>query len=617
MTEPDPAFDIPAEALAAVTPSYMRDHGLALIGQGYRDIIPIRPGGKFPVIDDFLTITVNEKVVDRWTKNGHAKDGIGLRAKHFPGCDIDCLDAAVIGYMMNWISCEFNFPLFRFGNKPKVLIPFRSSIPFRKITGRHLIDTQGRKAQIEFLGDGQQYVVFHTHPGTGKPYTWKGESLFDVRADELPEIDEARARAIVGAFERHCIAQGYTVKVGVGSSTVVALRDKDDPFDIDDLPIQNITDDRFIAMVDELPNDETVDYEGPGFTWLNVMFAIHHQLGDAGEDVARRWAEKSPKHEEEAGRFDKTWKSAGKNAERRNITGRSILKWHKEFVAEAKALVVDDIVDRLSKADETTLPAIVAECRGIDLDTLQREGVIEALQTAWRRVKGRALQLAKARAMVRYTRPDGAPLPAWANGWVYLSSPHRFFNIANKEMLKPEAFGLAHAVHTPGVDAGKYALERLRLPVHYEAAYAPMLGSTFQMDGHAYVNTYSEEGIPAVPAKLSAADRAAIARVEKHFHNLVGDKREAEIAISWVAFIAQTRDKLKWALALQSAEGAGKSLLTQLMANVLGPRNVGTVSARVIMESPFNGWAHGHLLVVKIKRKSPPQTEEFYGFAAH
>ena len=63
--------------------------------------------------------------------------------------------------------------LVRIGKAPKRAIPFRTEVPFAKITA-NVVAPHGRTEKIEFLGDGQQVVAFGIHPETKQRYNWHG-----------------------------------------------------------------------------------------------------------------------------------------------------------------------------------------------------------------------------------------------------------------------------------------------------------------------------------------------------------------------------------------------------------------------------------------------------------
>jgi len=57
--------------------------------------------------------------------------------------------------------------------------------------------------------------------------------------------------------------------------------------------------------------------------WFNVIAAVHHELSDAGRDLAYEWSSSSAKHTDE--KFDTTWNSLGRYTGR-PVTLRSLLK---------------------------------------------------------------------------------------------------------------------------------------------------------------------------------------------------------------------------------------------------------------------------------------------------
>jgi predicted P-loop ATPase len=77
------------------------------------------------------------------------------------------------------------------------LIPFRTEAPFKKIAVVFAARNGGGEERIEFLGDGQQFAAFGTHPETMQPYSWHGGEPGQIKRADLPYIDEAAARALV------------------------------------------------------------------------------------------------------------------------------------------------------------------------------------------------------------------------------------------------------------------------------------------------------------------------------------------------------------------------------------------------------------------------------------
>ena len=84
----------------------------------------------------------------------------------------------------------------RTGKAPKRAIPFRTDKPFGKIIAT-VVAPNGRTEKIEFLGDGQQVVVFGIHPETKQPYDWHGGEPGQIAREDPPHIGEAEARQLV------------------------------------------------------------------------------------------------------------------------------------------------------------------------------------------------------------------------------------------------------------------------------------------------------------------------------------------------------------------------------------------------------------------------------------
>lgn len=105
--------------------------------------------------------------VERWDRS-HAN--IGLKASKFPAVDIDVVNeglARVIGDMA--VKALGKAPM-RIGRYPKRLLMYRSDERIGKMQVRFR-DGMGVEQLVEFLGDGQQYVIGGIHPITREPYS--------------------------------------------------------------------------------------------------------------------------------------------------------------------------------------------------------------------------------------------------------------------------------------------------------------------------------------------------------------------------------------------------------------------------------------------------------------
>ena len=92
----------------------------------------------------------------------------------------------------------------RTGLAPKFLIPFRSDKPFRKLSSQTYTDGKNDH-KVEILGDGQQWVAYHVHPDTMRPYEWwdgvGAEGLVSIERVELPVLNRPDAQRVIDAFE--------------------------------------------------------------------------------------------------------------------------------------------------------------------------------------------------------------------------------------------------------------------------------------------------------------------------------------------------------------------------------------------------------------------------------
>jgi putative DNA primase/helicase len=59
----------------------------------------------------------------------------------------------------------------------------------------------GGESRVEILCNGQQFVAYGIHPGTGKPYEWFGGDPLTVAVAALPEVSRDQAGEFLRAAE--------------------------------------------------------------------------------------------------------------------------------------------------------------------------------------------------------------------------------------------------------------------------------------------------------------------------------------------------------------------------------------------------------------------------------
>jgi RecA-family ATPase len=306
---------------------YFKNLGEQLLDQGYL-IVPLPPGSKGPRLKGWPSLKLDKPTFHKMAANGSADAGIGVLARYTPAIDVDILDEAAAQEMSDLIDEIFpgEALMTRTGRAPKFLIPFRSDDPFKKLTSNVYTDgTNDHK--VEILGDGQQWVAYHVHPGTLQPYYWfdgiSSAGIHAVAHVDLPVLTRDDAQRVIDAFEvlaaNRVKSGAWRLASGRLEDTVAraALPDSNDPFAAHIEPVGK-SETEVEALLARHPNDEA-DYDH----WFQVLAAVHHELGEAGEDIARAWSANAHKHTDE--KFDLTWNSLGRYTGRQ-VTLRSLLR---------------------------------------------------------------------------------------------------------------------------------------------------------------------------------------------------------------------------------------------------------------------------------------------------
>jgi hypothetical protein len=299
------------QADAHITPTQRR---ILLNSVGFSSI-PVM--GQAPKVTGWQTMTnVSPDTIKGWEESYPDHLNTGLLAGPTPGLDIDVFNRAaaeaVEALVREWFKGKGKI-LVRTGRAPKRLIPFRAVGRFRKkaIAFIPTITPAGeeRREKIELLADGQQYVSFGRHIDTGREYVWRGGEPGEVKPEDLPELDEAEAEALVEAAANLLIEKhGYTRNTpdnakapGAGSKPGSA---EERLLDVD----PEIRHELIKRLVATIPND-TVDHGGD---WIAVMHGIKGASGDPhwGRIIWLAYCARWTKGEADQDEDERVWDSA-------------------------------------------------------------------------------------------------------------------------------------------------------------------------------------------------------------------------------------------------------------------------------------------------------------------
>ena len=261
-------------------PSFMARFGAQLVDNGY-PVIPIMPGSKvpgrysqgrwtpypgWPRHADRATTLHEVEIWASWPDCG-----IGIATGTTVALDIDVPDATVAHALTDRAAQHLGAtPCLRIGQAPKRLLLYRTDTPF---AGR-------KRAPLEVLAHGQQFVAYAVHPGTGQPYIWPDENPLDVPWDALPVITEAQALTWLDAAHA---ALPDTLKPATlaGPATPSVWRGPSDP---------RGTLEAVAAALGWIPNHDL-----DGHSWITIGNAIKAALGEDGRQLWLDWSRQSAK----------------------------------------------------------------------------------------------------------------------------------------------------------------------------------------------------------------------------------------------------------------------------------------------------------------------------------
>lgn len=370
--------------------------------------------------------------------------------------------------------------------------------------------------------------------------------------------------------------------------------------------------------------------------WLEIAASLKHQFAHSDEDGAYQlfdeWSSTGSKYaseEETKAKWD-SLRPTPVGREPRTI--RSLLRvavqsgWDDERVKDKgynALLAWMETVETPTKLLEQGVRKILAAPQ---LSSTQEGALLDQLRV-------RAKERFQHRASLTDLRRDLATLrdklekaaqpqekkkvEPWANGLCFVSVPKEFYRPSNGEKYKPDSFNLRFSRHRlpttkdliaagipvteanlskPITQPTDYVLNTIQVPCFYDYAYAPSQPNEmlFVHEKRKYVNTYSPTYPEVEPEHASAAGQM----FQAHLKNLIAEEEYRRILTDFMSYMVQfPGQKIRWAVVIQGAEGAGKTYLAEVMKAVLGRRHVKMVDGTLIT-SGWSEWTFGYQLAV-------------------
>lgn len=334
--------------------SNIREKGAQLASMGY-PVVAIAPGEKRPIGGSWQNKPLSEEQCRNYP-TPEAGVGVlcGYGEKPLIGIDADIDGDDELSKKVFDLWCttcaELTINPLRIGKPPKFLIVARTAKPLHKITSAWF-EKDGRRIRVEILGKGQQFVAYHTHPETGKPYDWSqapvSADLANTPYDELRFVNPDQLHMLLDAFEEICIEAGYT-KSGTTSFGEQEQRFEDVAFDLPPLGLTT-------AKAAELLKDtdlDAADYD----TWLHVGMALHHEFHGSrdGRDVWNEWSQKADNYQGTA-EIEAKWESFGRYSGAK-ITMRWVqAKWRESVAGRSKEFSEQGLIFRFLALYGSTL----------------------------------------------------------------------------------------------------------------------------------------------------------------------------------------------------------------------------------------------------------------------
>lgn len=582
---------------------YLEEFGESIARNGF-EVIPIIPGAKRPRGEKWQKYDGSPEGIADYLEQGWGDHGVGIKSRKAPAVDIDILDEAVNLEIQEMVlDVVGDTQLKRIGLPPKVLWVFKAEETFPKVDTGEWFDPEGRKAKVEILADGQQFVAAHIHPDTGKPYRWlDGKSVLNTKLTDLPVLTHEQAKEIQERAIKIFLGHGWVKKSRNAIARLQNPLDDDDPFSAYRPKVQ-IGDGELERRL--MTIKDNADHE----IWFQIGMALYHQYdgSEQGFKLWDEWSQGAPNYDYDA--LKKRWPTFdNKDRAHTPMTCRIILKLSKDAaIVEAKETLKEVLHSIQNAMDTDELVEACTKVKHIEFPDHTRELLLGKVKGRWKDLTKETPRIGFIRDLLRYENPEIISAPPWAKHWIYLSQTASFYHSRERSELSKPAFNDIHArfVISPGdrlegkataeQSPADLALNLYQIPTVYNRMYMPGYPDLYEYKGLPYVNSYSDADLPELPGDLSPVHEEAIRIFLHHFVHLFEDQRDRVILLDWIAYMVQNPgSRINWAILLQGAEGDGKSFFRNILEAVMGGHVNGIMGTS--LEEKFNSWAEGGML---------------------
>ena len=195
---------------------------------------------------------------------------------------------------------------------------------------------------------------------------------------------------------------------------------------------------------------------------------------------------------------------------------------------------------------------------------------------------------------------DSTP-PDWFAGMCYVKRNDKFFNVTTGSEYTAEGFRTEYSRFMPFTTAGKredpvqWARERWNIVTVDDTMYHPTQEPFFTHGGKQYANTFNPASMPAI-TEPSQHCAMCIQAFQNHLYMLCNQRDWLyNLLLQWLAFNVQhPGHKIRWSPLIKGVQGDGKSIVGDLIFEVMGEANVKITSpSNISNKGGFTDWATG------------------------